>query len=263
MSEAGRSFQISPRLPQRLRIRIRQRAFLHCFRCFFHIIFKPDELNADAVFVQNGTALVHRKQGVAAPWVAVLGLAHRADIDGMAVVRRFFRAGIEGSVVGLVRMPKAEDVGVSAFEDAQQAFFFPVLKQVLVDFAGAAVHQQQVQLVVVQLKFQTDMGGQRAQILALRWLCDLVGKRNGHCPVGLLVVGLVGTAAVVNAPANTKVIVPGDGRDAPAAYFPDDFVGPDIVADEVAEAINGVGLAALDVGETGFEGGQIGVDVGE
>jgi len=84
------------------------------------------------------------------------------------------------------------------------------------------------------------MGGQGAQVGAFAGFYDLIGKGDGDGAVGLLFVGLVGAAAVVAVTADTKVVVAGDGGDASFADLVDDFVGPDVVTDEVAEAVDGV-----------------------
>ena len=57
--------------------------------------------------------------------------------------------------------------------------------------------------------------------------------------------------------------VAGDGEDTSFAHFVDDFIGPDVVADEVAETVEDVGLSDFYVCKEGFEGGEVGVDVGE
>src|SRR5258708_10961160 len=107
------------------------------------------------------------------------------------------------------------------------------------------------------------MGGQGAQVFSFFVFYDLVGEGDGDGAVGFFVVGLVGAAAVVAGAADTEVVVAGDGGDASFADLVNDFVGPDIVAYEVAEAVDGIGFLLIDVCKEGFERGQVGVDVGE
>lgn len=85
--------------------------------------------------------------------------------------------------------------------------------------------------------------------------------RNGDDPVDLFFVGLIGVAAVVAGTTYTKVIVTGDGRNFSFTDFLDDFVGLNVVTDQVPQAIKGVRFLLVDAGKKGFEGGKVGVYV--
>ena len=125
------------------------------------------------------------------------------------------------------------------------------------------MHQQEVELVLVQLKFHLDMGREGSEVSTFIGLYDLVGLGDGDSAVCLLLIGLVSAAAVVAGAADAEVIVAGDGRDAAAANFANDFVWPAIVTDEVAKAIDGVGFTGVYVFKQGFEGREVSVNVAE
>lgn len=87
--------------------------------------------------------------------------------------------------------------------------------------------------------------------------------RNGHGPIGLFLFRSVGASAVVACAADAVIIITCDGGNAAAANLADDFIGPDILADKVAETEYLVGPAAINIRQAGLESGKIGVDVGE
>src|SRR5579863_1601981 len=94
-------------------------------------------------------------------------------------------------------------------------------------------------------------------------LYDFVGEGNRDGPVGFFIVRLIGTATVVTRAADAEIVVTDDGGDAASANLPDDFVGPNIVANEVAEAVDGVGPLLFDIFKEGIEGREVGMDVGK
>src|SRR5579872_3941550 len=102
------------------------------------------------------------------------------------------------------------------------------------------------------------MGGKGAQIGAFFTPHDLVRVGDGDSAIGLFPVGLVSAAAVIAAAADAKVVVARDSGDATAADLANNFIGPDIIADQVAKAINGIGLTTLHIGKKGFESRQVG-----
>ncbi len=97
---------------------------------------------------------------------AVFWLSHRTDVDSMEVMRVFCRLRGQNPLVGLIGMAKAHNVGIRPLHDPQEALFIPVFKKVLVDFTGRAVHQQQIELVAVQLELHPDMGRKGTEVLA-------------------------------------------------------------------------------------------------
>src|SRR5258708_3928213 len=107
------------------------------------------------------------------------------------------------------------------------------------------------------------MGREGAQPGAFVVLYDLVGVGDRNGAVGFLLPGLVGAAAVVAVASDAKVVVAGDGGDASLTDGVDDLVGPGIVADEVAQAIKGIGFLLIDAGKKGFESREVGMYVAE
>src|SRR5450432_274286 len=107
------------------------------------------------------------------------------------------------------------------------------------------------------------MCGQRPQIGAFLGSDDLIGKRDGQGAIGLFIVGLVGAAAVVAGSADTEVIIARNRGNAAFADLANDFIGPDIVPDQIAQAVDRVGFAGFEVFKEGFKGWKVSVDVGE
>jgi len=66
------------------------------------------------------------------------------------------------------------------------------------------VNEQEIELVIVQLELDFDVGGEATEVLPFFILYDLVGEGDGDGAVGFFVVGLVGTAAVVAGPPMPK-----------------------------------------------------------
>ncbi len=116
--------------------------------------------NAQAFRVVDGGILVDGQDHITGPWVPILRLAHRTDVDGVAESLPSIALIGEYAVIRLVRMSEAEDVRVRTFEDAHHALLVAVLEKVFVDLAGAAMHEQHVQLVVVQLVLQPNVSWQ-------------------------------------------------------------------------------------------------------
>lgn len=230
---------------------------------FFYIIVEADEVCPDAVFVSDTAVVIDVQDNIAALGIAVFGLADGADVDSVTVVILAVGAVVKDAVIGFMRMAETHDIGIGVVHDAHKAFFFAVLEQVFIDPSGAAVDQEKVKFIIVQLKFDLDMSGQSAEVGAFVVFNDLVGKGDGDGAVGLFFVSLVGAAAIVAGPADAEVVVSCDGGDAASADFLDDFIGPDIIADKVAEAVDAVGCTGFNVFKKGFKCREVGVDVGE
>src|SRR5690606_29226227 len=113
-------------------IGIWERTFLIVTGGILIVVGKADIHHPDAILVQDRAFIMQGKHHIAAPVIAVLGLAHRANVNGVAVVGRALFPCNEDAVVRLVGMAKTHDVGIRVFHDAQQAFLVPVFKQVLV-----------------------------------------------------------------------------------------------------------------------------------
>lgn len=158
---------------------------------------------------------------------------------------------------------ETQDVGISVLHDAQQAFLVTVFEEVLVYFSWASMHEQQVQFVVVQLVLHSDVRGQRPEVLPLRRLYDLVGEGDGKGAVGFFLVHFIGAAAVVAFPADAEVVVPRNGRDVALSDFIYHLVCPDVVAHQIPEAVDEVGLPGLHIGKKRLQSRQVGVDVAE
>ena len=59
----------------------------------------------------------------------------------------------------------------------------------------------------------------------------------------------VSAAAVIGGAANAKIVVSGNRGNTAPPDFGDDFIGPDVVTYQIAEAVHGIGFAGIDVGE--------------
>jgi hypothetical protein len=105
--------------------------------------------------------------------------------------------------------------------------------------------------------------GQGAQVFSFIVLYNAVGKGNGYCAVGFFIVGFISSTAVVTGATDTEVIVSGNGGDTAFAYFVNHFVGPNVVSNQVAQAIDCIGLLAVEVFKKGLECGKVGMYIGE
>src|SRR6267142_3633933 len=109
-------------------------------------------------------------------------------------------------MIWLMRVTEAHDVSVRLLHDPEQAFFIPVLKKIFIDLPGTTVHQQKVQLIMVQLEFNLDMRRQRTQVPSFVILHNPVGEGNGDSAVGLFNIRLVSAATIVASTADPKII---------------------------------------------------------
>lgn len=212
-------------------ISIGQTAVFYGPGCFFYVVVEPDEFDLYAVFATDAAVVIDMQQDVSTPGVAVFGFAYGANIDGVTEVVLPVLAVVENAVVGLVGMAEAHDICVGVVHDAEHTFFFAVFKQVFVDLSGAAVYKQQVQLVIVELELDFEMGGQGAEVFSFFLFYDLVGEGDGYGSIGFLVVGLVRAAAIVAGLADTEVIITSNGGDTALPYFINYFIWPDVIAD--------------------------------
>jgi hypothetical protein len=73
---------------------------------------------------------------------------------------------------------------------------------------------------------------------------------------------LVGTATVLVAVGNGRVVVPGDSSDPPCCNCPNYGVGPGAIPHQVAQVVNQVDSERLYVGEDRLQGGEVTVYVG-
>ena len=96
------------------------------------------------------------------------------------------------------------------------------------------------------------MGRQRSEIGAFVIPHDLVSVRYGKSAVRFLVIGLIGATTVVAGTADAEIIIPCYGRDAPGAYFVDNFVRPGVITDQITETVNCIGLLLVDAGKEGL-----------
>ena len=92
---------------------------------------------------------------------------------------------------------------------------------------------------------------------------DLARPEERLLAARFLVLVLVGAAAIVAVEADPVVVVAHDRRDAALADQLDRLVRPRAVADQVAEAVDGIRRLGIDRGEHRFGGGAVAVQVGE
>lgn len=92
---------------------------------------------------------------------------------------------------------------------------------------------------------------------------NLVCVINRNGPIALVVVGFVGAAAIIGSQPDAFIVVSGNRRDFPFPDQPDYFVGIRRVAHQIALAIDGIGLSAVNVGQHSLQRRQVGVDVAE
>ena len=117
------------------------------------------------------------------------------------------------------------------------------------------MHEQEIQLVVVQLVFESKVRWQCAQVSARFIAHELIGARNGNGAIGFLLVGLVSAAAVVATAPDSEVVVARDGGDATRADKVHHFVRSTGVADEVTKAEDRIGSTLVDVCQNRLRGG--------
>ena len=119
------------------------------------------------------------------------------------------------------------------------------------------MHQQQVKLLGVKLELHPDMSRQRPQVRPLPVPDHLVSVRNRLNTVGLLLIRLIGTTAVIAGATDPIVIVARKGRDAPATDSRNDFVRPDIITYKVAKTINSIRLLLVNAGKKASSAGRL------
>jgi hypothetical protein len=108
-----------PGCAERVGKRLGKGAALDGFGSFFNVVFKPDKLDLDAILIRGVAVVVDMEQNITAAGVAVLGLSHGADVDGMAIMGRRVGNGGEDAMVGLMGMAKAHYIGVGVVHDPQ------------------------------------------------------------------------------------------------------------------------------------------------
>src|SRR5690625_1334775 len=107
------------------------------------------------------------------------------------------------------------------------------------------------------------MPREASQVGALLFANHAVRVRDALHASRLVLRRLVGAAAIVGVEPDALVVVAGDGRGAPFAEDVDDLVRPDVVSNQVAQAVDGIRTSPVNVLQHNLEGGEIGVDVGE
>jgi len=239
--------------------RIRQRTVFHGARRLFNVVGETHKLDPDALLVLRAAVFADPQHDVTASGIAVLWFADGPDIDGVTEVGWGFGAGKQDPVVGLMRMAEAHNIGIGILHDPHHALFFPILKKVFIDAARTAVDEEEVELVLIELEFDPDVSREGPKICAFIFPDDLVGIGDGKSTICLFFVGLVSAAAVVTGATYTEVIIPGNCWYPTTANLIDDLIRPDIVSDQVAQAIDYVRLLLLDACKEGFEGGKVGM----
>ena len=107
----------------------------------------------------------------------------------------------------------------------------------------------------------------------MRWKCPKKGPffgLNNIISVGnrdlahfLIFFRLVSTAAIITASAYTKIIVSCDGRDTTLADFVNYFIRPDIISDQITQAVNCIGITGFKIFKKSLQGRQISMYVGK
>lgn len=190
-----------------------------------------------------------------------MGFTDRARVDDMTdrTVRRTERAMVRD-----VRMTAQEDIGACCFEDALEALITAIGKEVLVDAARAPVHQESaVDATATEPILDGDMRRESSEVGAIGIGDRCVGVRDRLFTELAFVLRFVRAAAVVTCRADANVIVASDRRDAVGADTFDNLVRPDVVADQVTQAVDGIRTLALNIGQTCFERGQVGVNIAD
>ena len=76
-----------------------------------------------------------------------------------------------------------------------------------------------------------------------------IGKGNGYFAHVFFVIGFVGTTTLIAGSANSKIIVAGNGWNISFPYLINYFIGPYIITNQVAKAIDCVWFAAVNIFE--------------
>src|SRR6185436_20308790 len=76
-------------------------------------------------------------------------------------------------------------------------------------------------------------------------------------------VCFVGAAAVITGSSNSKIIIACYGWNSPFPDLADHFIWPDIITNQVAQAIDKIGLSAVYILEKPFKRRQVGVNIAE
>jgi hypothetical protein len=91
----------------------------------------------------------------------------------------------------------------------------------------------------------------------------LIGVVDGLFSIILIVFCFIRASTFVAHRADAFIVVPGDDGYASLSDQIHHFIGPNIISDEVSEAVDGIRLLFRHAFEAGFEGRQIGVYIAE
>jgi hypothetical protein len=84
---------------------------------------------------------------------------------------------------------------------------------------------------------------------------------DGLFSIILIVLCFIRASAFVTHRPDAFVVVSGDDGYASPSDHINHFIGPNVISDEVSQAVDGIGLLFRHAFEAGFEGWQIGMDV--
>ena len=82
------------------------------------------------------------------------------------------------------------------------------------------------------------MGGEISQILPFVGFYNFISVSDWLLAIGFIMISFIRTPAVISGDADALIIVSGDRGNIPFSDFVDNLIGPDVVADEITQAID-------------------------